>query len=252
VNDREILALFDREMREHPPPPPGSRIERAGPVVRLLGPYCSLLYSQLNEENARTVIAQESEFFRSLGKEVEWKVYDHDLPPNLGALLREAGYVADPPETLLVFDLVQPLPPGARPGPVEVRRVTDERTFRDAVRASQDAFGRGKGWHEEEYRKRLDDPTLALFVAYQGGEPIASARLELPPGGSFAGLWGGGTSPRFRGRGVYRLLVETRAELARRRGYRFLTVEALETSRPILARWGFRRLDTVTGWVRSP
>ncbi len=55
---------------------------------------------------------------------------------------------------------------------------------------------------------------------------MSSARLELTPGGDFAGLWGGGTVPEWRGRGLYRALVAHRARIAAERGYRHLLVDA--------------------------
>ncbi|HEY0793243.1 MAG TPA: hypothetical protein VGD78_19420 [Chthoniobacterales bacterium] len=57
--------------------------------------------------------------------------------------------------------------------------------------------------------------------------------------------------PSHRGGGLYRALVAARANEARRLGCRFLTVEARETSSPILERLGFVALTRVTGW-KSP
>ncbi len=58
--------------------------------------------------------------------------------------------------------------------------------------------------------------------------------------------------PDHQGRGVYRALVAARAAEARRRGVRYLTVDARETSRPILERLGFQPLATVRGWTLPP
>ena len=79
--------------------------------------------------------------------------------------------------------------------------------------------------------------------------PVSSGRLELAPGKAFAGLYGGGTRPDYQGRGVYRALVAARAAEARRRGHRYLTVDARETSRPILQRIGFQPLTTIRDWT---
>jgi Acetyltransferase (GNAT) family. len=57
------------------------------------------------------------------------------------------------------------------------------------------------------------------------------------------------TLPEFRGRGLYKATVARRAELARERGYRWLYVDALPTSRPILERLGFVALTTTTPFV---
>jgi GNAT superfamily N-acetyltransferase len=70
--------------------------------------------------------------------------------------------------------------------------------------------------------------------------------MELVAGTRFAGLWGGGTVESWRGRGVYRALVAHRARVAADRGYRYVQVDALATSRPILARLGFELLTTTT------
>jgi GNAT superfamily N-acetyltransferase len=70
-------------------------------------------------------------------------------------------------------------------------------------------------------------------------------------GTAFVGLYGGGTDPAWRGRGVYRALVAARSAEAKARGYRYLFVDARETSRPILERLGFEALATVRGWTLS-
>ena len=74
--------------------------------------------------------------------------------------------------------------------------------------------------------------------ASTGSRSRAGASTSMP-GVEFAGLFGGVTLPEFRGRGLYRATVARRAELARERGYRWLYVDALPTSRPILERLGF-------------
>jgi GNAT superfamily N-acetyltransferase len=250
VIDRDrVLALYDAEMRQDPMVDPGTRVERVGPVVRVVGTENYVLFSRLTDANAREVIATQAEFFRRAGSEVEWKLYGHDTPANLALLLEAEGFVPDQPETLVVLDLGEdtarwPVPPG-----VEVRQVTDSTRFRDAIAANDAAFGPEGRDFAGRLKDRLSDPTLGLFVAYVDGVPASTGRVELPPGRSFAGLWGGGTAPKFRHRGIYRALVATRAEFARRRGYRFLTVDARETSRPILERLGFVPLTSTRGWI---
>jgi GNAT superfamily N-acetyltransferase len=250
VEAQEILALFDDEMRRRPPAIPGAQIEDHGRIVRIIGDESVIIYSDLGSVNARDVVTGQTDYFRAIGREVEWKVYGHDKPPDLSDLLREADYTPDPPETLMVWELNQLPPVSPRPSDVTVRQVRDEASLRAAVNVSEDAFGRGEGWGSSFDRASLlDDPGFAAFVAYRAGVPVASGRLEMPPGRSFASLWGGGTAPEHRGLGIYRDLVSHRAQLARSRGYKFLTVDARESSRPILERLGFRPLDTITGWV---
>ncbi len=133
-----------------------------------------------------------------------------------------------------------------------MRRINDVAGVEDYVAANTAAFGYREGHWVEALTPRLGDPSLEVYVAYADGAPVAAGRLEMAPGKAFAGLYGGGTAPAHRGRGIYRALVAARAAEARSRGYRYLTVDARETSRPILERLGFKRLATVRGWVLQP
>jgi len=248
----EILALYDAEMRAAPPPEAGVRYERDGAVVRAIGSQHCIVFSDLAGTDVAAVIAGQTAFFGSIGAEVEWKVYGHDLPADLGRQLAAAGFVPGDPETLMAFDLNARTLRGAAPAGVEIRRVTDAAGLADLVAVSSVAFNRNDGWKMEAFGSRLADASLGLYVAYADGGPVSAARVELPPGRSFAGLWGGGTVPGYRRRGIYRALVAARAEEARRRGYRYLTVDSRDaTSRPILEQLGFEALTSITGWTLS-
>ena len=75
----DILALYDVQMRNDPPPEPGVRHERSGSVVRAVGRYNCILYSHLDAENADAAIAEQAAHFRNAHADVEWKVYSHDF-----------------------------------------------------------------------------------------------------------------------------------------------------------------------------
>jgi GNAT superfamily N-acetyltransferase len=91
----------------------------------------------------------------------------------------------------------------------------------------------------------LPEDAVAVVVVVDG-EAVSGGRVDLTDGLDFAGLYGGATLPEHRGRGYYRATVAKRAEIARDRGYRFLYVDALPTSRPILERLGFVAITTTT------
>ena len=247
-----VLGLFDREMREHPDTYGSDRVEIVGHVTRVVGEASWISYSQLDASTVQAAIDEQTEFFRQRGTPVEWKVFEHDRPPDLGARLRSAGYLPDPTETLMAFDLTEALSVAPPPKDVEVRQVRDLQGLATAVEVSREAFGTGRGWELGSFSDRLSDPTLGVFVAYAGGKPVSAGRLELPTGRAFASLWGGGTAPEFRERGIYRALVAARSKVAREHGFRYLTVDALPTSRPILQRLGFAPLTRMTGWVYTP
>lgn len=245
----QLLALYDAEMRADPPPDPRVRCERAGAVVREIGdPHC-VIYADLTGADADAVIADQAAFARATGTGVAWKVFGHDRPPDLGRRLRAAGFAPGKSETLMAFDLAAGAPQAPHAPGVEARRVASHADLAEWAAVSGTSFGRDDRWRIEGYATRLADPTIGLFLAWADGRAVASARLELPPGRSIASLWGGGTLPAYRGRGVYRLLVAARGEEALRRGYRYLAVEARGTSRPILARLGFVPLTEITEWT---
>ncbi|MGC2033980.1 MAG: GNAT family N-acetyltransferase [Thermoplasmata archaeon] len=252
MNRSEILALFDRQMRSDPAPEPGVRIERVGRIVRAIGPEDCILFSDLGTDQIEPAILEQVSHFRSSGRPLEWKVYSHDRPPELRGRLIEHGFVPDETESLMIQDL------GARsdaPGEIsglEIRRVTDLAGLREAAAVSSKAFGKEDLERMLQFEGRLTDPTFGLFIAYLDGAPVSAGRVELPKDRSFASIWGGGTAPEFRHRGIYRAMVAARAQLARDSGHAYLAVEALETSRPILQRLGFVKMADVTGFVLRP
>jgi ribosomal protein S18 acetylase RimI-like enzyme len=245
-----ILARFDAEIRADPPPDPSVEHVWADGVLRIVGAYNVIVWWDFPAEATTSIVAREAAFFA--GRGVEWKVYSHDRPPGLEAALAAAGFQAEEPESFLALDIGEGGPVIEPPPGVEVREVTEAAGVADLVRVSEAAFGREEPWRFTELVARLGHPNQALYVAYEGDEPISSGRLELAPGRAFAGLYGGGTVPGHQGRGAYRALVAARAAEARRRGVRYLTVDARETSRPILQRLGFQALATVRGWTLPP
>ncbi|MFG3381738.1 GNAT family N-acetyltransferase [Streptomyces sp. NPDC047999] len=242
-----LRDAYDLRVRRGPATAPGVRrfdAEEEG--------WCGVVWSDLDAHTADAAIAGEVRRAEALGRDTEWKLYDHDLPADLGDRLRRAGFVPEPPETLMIaetaaLDTCVRLPEGVRL--VDVR---DADGVDLAIRAHDAAFG-GDG---EPLRARLlhalettpGDLTLTVALA-EGGLPVSAARIEYLPGTGFAGLWGGGTHPGWRGRGIYRALVAHRARAAAARGVSFLQVDASEESRPILRRLGFAAVATTTPYV---
>ncbi|MER5377580.1 GNAT family N-acetyltransferase [Streptomyces sp. NPDC002553] len=255
------LALYDRDMREGArPDSPDARVERAGSVVRQIASadgWNGVLWSGLDGMSAADVdaaIAEQIDCFTGLGHEFEWKLYGHDRPADLGRRLAAAGFTAEPEETLMIAETDTQLTAAAPPEGMRIVPVTDRAGVDLMVEANEKAFGRDGSWLRDRMLARLDiapDETVAV-VALAGDEPVSSARMELIPGTGFAGLWGGGTAPAWRGRGVYRALVAHRARIAADRGYRYLQVDASDQSRPILERLGFAALTTTTPYVHRP
>lgn len=253
-----ILALYDRDVRAGARPDgPGARVERVGQVVRQVSDghgWDGVVWSGLDAAGADAAIAAQVAHYTGLGHPFEWKLYGHDRPADLGSRLRAAGFTPEPEETLMLaeaaaLDLDAPEPEGVR-----LVRVTDAAGVDLVADVHEKAFGADSARLREHLLTRVtDDPEgIVVVLAMAGDEPVSAARMELVPGTRFAGLWGGGTLEGWRGRGIYRALVAHRARAAVERGYRYLQVDALPTSRPILERLGFAPLTTTTPYQYVP
>lgn len=249
IDRAAVVAAHDRDMRADPPPLVGVERVWVDGVLRSLGGYDFIGWWDFRPARAGEIAAREAAFFRGRSQPVDWRVYSHDLPVGLEAALADAGWTGEAPETFVAFDMDEGMPPADRVEGLEVRVARDRDGLADYLAVNAEAFGRPARQSVEELEKSLEDPSLTCFVAYAQGRPVSSSGLHLPPGRDFAGLYSGGVVPAFRGRGVYRALVAARAEAARRRGYRYLTVDARETSRPILERLGFQTMATIRRWT---
>jgi ribosomal protein S18 acetylase RimI-like enzyme len=256
--DREaVLAAFDEQMRMSARAPgSGARIERAGSVVRYVATradgWSAVLGSRLDEASADAAIAEQIRYFAEMGRTFEWKHYAHDLPLDLPRRLIAAGFAAGAEEALMVaesagLDTAIAPPPGVR-----IVAVSDEVGVALLQRVHEEVFG---GDHSglcsallAQLAKAPD--TVAAVVAMAGDVAVSAARAELHRGTEFASLWGGCTLPSFQGRGIYRALVAHRARIALERGFRYVQVDALPTSRPILERLGFVEISKTTPYIR--
>ncbi|MFI2102379.1 hypothetical protein ACH436_03750 [Isoptericola sp. NPDC019693] len=134
---------------------------------------------------------------------------------------------------------------------LEVRRVTAVDGLRDADRVDTAVWDQQPMDDERlavAARTLLADDSRELrVVAYQDGEPVASAGVTLaaaprPELGVVARLWGAGTVPHRRGRGAYRAVLEERLRLSVAAGASLALVKGrVSTSARILRKAGFAR-----------
>lgn len=252
MNHAEILALYDATMRADPPADAGISYHRTAGLVYASGAYECVLWSRLDDENVADAIAHVKRHVAATRKELEWKVYGHDRPLDLGSRLAQAGFVADESETLMAFDVAVGLRDTRAADGITIERVTSAAGLASFARVVDAGFANGSRTSVDRFGERLTDPTLVLLSASVGDKVVAGARLELPAGRPFAGLWGAVTDPEYRRRGIFTELVRARASIAQDAGYRYLNVDARETSRPVLTRLGFEPLTPVVGWILRP
>lgn len=251
--DRQaVLAAFDEQIRRRPgPDPPDGHVETDADVVRCVSGedgWTGVSWCDLTSGSADAVIAAQVDRFADQGRPWEWKHYSYDQPSDLPSRLLAAGFAQQPLEALLVAEIADllldvPPPPG-----VDLLPVIDRPSADALVAVHNEVFG---GDHSAMGRTLLaslarQPSAAAAIVAVAGQTPIAAGRVEFHSGTEFASLWGGGTLPAWRGRGVFRSLVAVRAALASARGFRYLQVDASPDSRSILERLGFVQLATTT------
>jgi GNAT superfamily N-acetyltransferase len=246
-----VLAQYDAEVRANPKGQPGLIVERAGNVVCLSGYFNFISWWELTPSTVRQAVASYAAYFRSRGEKLMWRVYEHDSPTEISACLAEEGFEPDAAGTLMIFDLANEVP-ASTADDVDIRKVKTSGELEDFVKASEQAFGGPDAWQHTAYSGRLNDPDLALYVAYVSAEIAASARLEIGSPNSFGLLFGGGVAPSYRRMGIYRALVAERAREARRRDLRYLVTDARETSKPILQNLGFVSAAKEVTWVLNP
>lgn len=179
--------------------------------------------------------------------EVVWWVGELTPPGTADALLRCGliPYVEEPVLISLTIDR----PPPAVPE-VDVRRVADLETYREALEVNWDAWGMPR---EARERRRASAPeawesqeasgVIEHHLARLAGRPAGFGRLVAT--GAAGVLMGGSVAPWARGRGVYRALVRARWEATVARGTPCLVTSAGAMSAPVLARLGFARIGEV-------
>ncbi|MEZ0094619.1 GNAT family N-acetyltransferase [Streptacidiphilus sp. EB129] len=255
MKNDEALALYDQQMRRQMPADgPTARVERAGRVVRQVGEphdWCGVVWSDLDADSADAEIEAQLRHFADTGHEFEWKHYAHDRPADLAERLLAAGFTAEPAESLMVAEIRDLPTEVVLPEGVHLLPVTDGHGVDLLVDVHEQVFGTDGSRIGNRVRSQLAESpdTLSVVLAMAGDQPVCGARIDFTPGTDFAGLWGGGTLPAWRGKGIYRALVAHRAALAAARGYRFLQVDASDQSSPILARLGFATLSTTTPYL---
>lgn len=246
---------YDDQVRGHTPKPSvdGAVVERVGPVVRAYGsgPFGFVTYRDLGGlagDELDAFIAEQRDFFAQLGTSFEWKYYDYDEPADLPQRLAAAGFEPSEPEAILVGGASAlagdvTLPPGVR-----LREVTEPADFERIAAFQSVIWGGDFGW----LTKRLASSVVNVVVEDEQGEIVCSAWLRETAGTEFAGLWGGSTLERWRGKGIYRALVAYRARIAVERGIRYLNVDASPDSAPILRRLGLVQIATSIPYMFKP
>lgn len=131
----------------------------------------------------------------------------------------------------------------------DIRRIYTPEELKGYLSVANTVFGSDNTIESGYYKGLLADPNYALFSGYVDNEPVASGLLQMPTHASFGLLFAGSVLPAQRRKGFYREWVRARAELASKKGFKYISTEANGTSRPILEKLGFIPLVRETTWL---
>nr|WP_202486440.1 GNAT family N-acetyltransferase [Streptomyces sp. SID4985] len=254
----ELRATYDAQLRGVTPPGGSARIERDGPLTRVVGWHRGFVTGPRDlgvyGTELDALIARQRDFYAARGEAVEWKTRAHDLPTDLTDRLAAAGFVAEDSETVLVGRSSDLAADPVLPDGVTLRQVAARPDLQRIAAMESAVWGEDWSWLADDLAARIEnapDNTVVL-VAEAGTEVVCAAWLVFKDGIDFAGLWGGSTLKEWRGRGIYRAMVAHRAQLAAARGVPYLYVDASADSAPILNRLGLHAVTTTTPYVWSP
>lgn len=96
-------------------------------------------------------------------------------------------------------------------------------------------------------QRALEDPRRRAFLVFSAGQAAGTASYVLSQRSVY--LTGAVVLPEFRGRGLYRALIEARLAAARAAGRDLATTHARPTSAPLLERLGFEVLARYRCWA---
>jgi hypothetical protein len=110
VDPGELRAAYDAQVRRSAVADgPGARVEADGSVVRQVAAdgqgWSGITWSQLDDGTADAGIAAQIGYFRDLGQDFEWKLYDYDRPPDLPRRLAAAGFEPGDDESVMVAEV---------------------------------------------------------------------------------------------------------------------------------------------------
>lgn len=261
MNDTLINRLriaYDAQLRGVTPPGGSARIEKDGPLTRVVGWHRGFVTgpSDLGVDGAEldALIARQRDVYAARGEAVEWKTRAHDLPADLTARLTAAGFVAEDSETVLIGQSADLAADPVLPDGVTLRRVTSRSDLQRVAAMESTAWNEDWSWLADDLTARIENApeSTVVLVAEARAEVVCAAWLVFKDGIDFGGLWGGSTLKEWRGRGIYRAMVAHRAQLAAARDVPYLYVDASADSAPILTRLGLHAVTTTTPYVWSP
>lgn len=254
----ELRIAYDAQLRGVTPPGGSARIEKDGPLTRVVGWHRGFVTGprDLGVYGAEldVLIARQRDFYAARGEGVEWKTRAHDFPADLTDRLTAAGFVAEDSETVLIGQSADLAADPVLPDGVTLRSVTSRSDLQRVAAMESTVWGEDWSWLADDLTARIENApaNTIVLVAEARTQVVCAAWLVFKDGIDFGGLWGGSTLKEWRGQGIYRAMVAHRAQLAAARDVPYVYVDASADSAPILTRLGLHAVTTTTPYVWSP
>jgi hypothetical protein len=248
MNTNNLRVQYDKDLRLRIAYPE-ARKEITRDVVRIIrkAPGMNLVaFTFANESKLHDVIHREVDYFTPMKQPFTWKVYDHDLLPNLKDELATHGFQPDDdPAKVMVFDVQDRSSSLFNTVTADIRRIKTMDGLKDIVEVLDKVWGGHNSWVFDRLGGHLKIRNyLSVYAAYVDDKPASIAWTYFPRG-QFATLFAGSTLPEYRKQGLYTSLLATRLQEIRKRGYHYAVVETGAMSGPIVEKHGFKHLTTV-------
>jgi hypothetical protein len=251
MNKQEIIKLYNQYERINVSIPGCTKYTSAN-IVKMVSSAAHgshISYFNLTPDNVDAAIAAELEFFKQLQVSFEWKTYDTDQPSNIGERLLAHGFEKGESESFMVLELDSITHPFDESDCVV--EVTDLAGIKDAIDVQQQVWGGDMSGQLAHLTasKETNPNDISIYVIYENQKPVTSGWIVYHGDSPFAGIWGGSTLSGYRGKGHYSALLHKRINDAKRRGKKYLTIDASEMSRPIVERHGFQVVAITTPYI---
>ena len=192
--------------------------------------------------DADQVIEETLADYRAAGtKAVMWWVGGQTQPPEIGAKLEQHGFEKAYDSPAMAVDLHHMDETTTRPPNFRITAVTSETDVRVWATTFATSFNQptavGDAWHDTTLRRGLDHAPWTLYLGWLDDVPVATGMLFY--GAGIAGIYGIGTLPDARGKGIGKAITLRPLLDARAAGCHIGALFASPSGYPIYQRIGF-------------
>ncbi|MAS38194.1 MAG: hypothetical protein CL610_29630 [Anaerolineaceae bacterium] len=174
---------------------------------------------------------------------IDWFVFPHDQPPDLGQRLAARGMPGGPGGNWLWADLTAQRNAPAVPDSFRIEQVRDDSMMAAWVRVSEAGFGGDLGVFYEAYARHGYGPAAFSlhYTGYLGDVPVTSGTLL--DAGYTASLYDISTPPAYRGQGFGSAITYAMMQVIRDRGYTDTWIWSSNMAKSVYQRLGYVEVD---------